>query len=298
MTNNGRLLLLDGYAHIYRSFYAIRELTNPRGEPVNALFAMARLLMKLDQEYPHEFAALVMDKGKPVKRIEILPEYKATRVPMPDPLRAQVPLIREWAEACGWVIVEEEGREADDLIAALAKAREGRETFIFSHDKDLAQLVEPGVSLVLPGGKGKPNVLDEAGVIEKFGVPPGAICDYLAMIGDNVDNIPGIPGVGPKTAVKLLQQFGSVDAMLLALDQIERQSIRDKVRDAADVLHRNQTLVALDTAPPAGWQGMASVRRTEPQWDVLIGTARDHGFKSVVTSLQKAKQDAMNPMLF
>ena len=112
MTNNGKIALLDGYAHIYRGFYAIRNLTNPRGEPINALYAIARLLLKLDHDLPHEYGAMVMDKGKPAKRLQLLPEYKATRPPMPPALRQQLPLIRDWVEAAGWSIIEEEGREA------------------------------------------------------------------------------------------------------------------------------------------------------------------------------------------
>jgi len=298
MMNRNRLVLVDGYAHIYRSYYAIRELTNGRDEPVNALYGMARFLMKLDQTLPHDHGAVCMDKGKSVKRLEVLPSYKGTRPPMPDLLRFQIPLIRDWIVASGWPIVEEEGREADDLIGAVAQARAGKETYVITDDKDLAQLVEDGVWLVLPGKKGQSQHLDIDGVREKFGVPPEAIPDYLALVGDNVDNIPGVPGVGPKTATTLLTRFGSIDAMLEQVDAIERESLREKIRQSGDLLSRNMELVKLDLSLPEGWDGLETVRRGKPDWDSLLGMARDHEFKSLVTALEQARYDARNPTLF
>lgn len=298
MESRKRLVLVDGYAHIYRSFYAIRDLTNGRDEPVNALYGMARFLMKLDQSLPHDHGAVCMDKGKSTKRLEILPSYKGTRAPMPDPLRSQIPLIRDWIVASGWPIVEEEGREADDLIGAVTQAREGKETYVVTHDKDLAQLVGDGVWLVLPGKQGKSDHLGPEGVREKFGVPPEAVRDYLAMIGDDVDNIPGIPGVGPKTAVTLLTRFGSIDAMLEQVDAIERESLREKIRGAGDLLRRNMELVGLDCNPPEGWNGLETVRRRKPDWESLLRIARDHGFKTLVTAIEQSRYDAQNPTLF
>jgi len=298
MANNGVIVLVDGYAHIYRSFYAFSGLTNARGEPTNALFAMGRFMLKLDKDVPHEFGAVVMDKGKPARRLEMLPSYKATRAPMPDPLRDQIAPIREWIAACGWAILEQEGQEADDVIAAIVKAREGRQTVIVSHDKDLAQLVAPGVVLLTPGKKGESRRLDEPAVEAKFGVPPQAIVDYLAMVGDNVDNVPGIAGVGPKTAASLLVRFGSIDAMLANTDAIERESLREKVRNSAELLRRNRELVRLDEELPPEWTGLAGLRRREPDWDVLLDMARDNGFKSMLPTLEKARHDARNPTLF
>ncbi|MBT3377135.1 MAG: hypothetical protein HN742_41350 [Lentisphaerae bacterium] len=298
MENRNRLVLVDGYAHIYRSYYAIRELTNGRDEPVNALYGMARFLMKIDHTLPHDHGAVCMDKGRPKERLELLPSYKGTRPPMPDPLRAQLPLIRDWIVAAGWPIVEEEGREADDLIGAVAKVRDGKETYVVTHDKDLAQLVEQGVWLLLPGKKGESVRLDPSGVTEKFGVPPEAIPDYLALIGDSVDNIPGVSGVGPKTAVALLSQFGSIDAMLEQADAIERASLREKIRQSGDLLRRNMELVGLDLRLPEGWGGLETVRRREPDWEALLSIARDHEFKSLVTALEQARYNARNPSLF
>jgi len=298
MTGNGAIVLVDAYASIYRNFHGIRGLTNDRDEPVNALYGMAQFSLRIDQALPHDFAALVMDKGAPVKRLEALPDYKANRAPMPDDLRAQIPLIREWFTALGWCVLEQEGHEADDLIAAVVAAREGHPTFIVSHDKDLTQLVCDDVLMVALGGKNSWSKLGPAEVEEKYGVPPSAILDYLALLGDSSDNIPGVPGVGAKTAAALLQQFGSAKAMLADLDAIPRESVREKIRAAADVLQRNRELVALDTELPDSWQGVETLRRRAPNWGHLFEIACDNGFKTVTTALEKARHDYINPTLF
>ena len=264
MSASERLVLIDGYAHIYRSFYAIRELTNAQGEPTNALFALARFLLRFEQEIPHRYGAVVMDKGPPRERLEILPEYKATRAPMPEALRSQLAPIRDWIHAAGWPIVEEEGREADDLIAALVEARAGCEVMIVSHDKDLSQLVQPGVVLLTPGKRGSFVRFDESAVQEKFGVPPQAIPDYLALTGDAVDNIPGVAGVGPKTAAALLQEHGNAERLFANLDALPQANLRRKLQDAQDLVRRNLKLVRLDSTPPCGWTGLDGIRRREP----------------------------------
>lgn len=298
MTNSNRVVLLDGYGVIYRSFYAVHGLTNARGEPTNALFALARFLLKFDADFPHQYGAFVLDKGRPAKRMVLLPTYKATRPPMPDDLRRQIAPIREWIEAAGWLILEEEGREADDLIAAVVEAREGREMLVVSQDKDLAQLVQPGVSLLAAGKKGEHQILGEREVGEKFGIPPAAVVDYLALVGDSADNVPGVQGVGPKTAAKLLEQFGSIRDMLANVQAIRNEKVREKIQAAGDVLARNRELVALDTALPVGWRGVDSLRRRAPDWGRLLAMARDHGLKSVESSLLKAQQEARSPSLF
>ncbi|OGV73962.1 MAG: hypothetical protein A3K19_22895 [Lentisphaerae bacterium RIFOXYB12_FULL_65_16] len=296
--SNDRIVLLDGYGHIYRSFYGVRELNNARGEPTNALFALSRFLLRFDQDFPHRYGAFVLDKGRPAKRMAALPTYKANRPPMPDDLRRQLAPIRDWVQAAGWAILEEEGREADDLIAAVVEARESHETLIVSQDKDLAQLVRPGVSLVLPGKKGEYDVLGEPGVREKFGIAPTAMVDYQMLVGDTSDNVPGVPGVGAKTAVKLLTEFGSVEALLANVDAIRNPAVREKIRVSAELLARNRQLVALDAQLPAGWTGVEALRRRSPDWDRLLAMARDNGFNSMVGTLEKARQDARSPSLF
>ncbi|MCK5804993.1 MAG: hypothetical protein KAI66_19305 [Lentisphaeria bacterium] len=293
-----RIVLVDGYALIYRSFYAIRGLTSPDGAPTNALYGVARYLMKLEDEFPHSHGSLVLDKGKATERIKLLPEYKATRPPTPDDLRSQVAPIREWAEAAGWPILVWEGHEADDLIAAVVAAREGLETLIFSGDKDFAQLVQSGVTLMLPGKKGMSNICDREAVVEKFGVPPEAIIDYLALVGDSVDNIKGVEGVGAKTAASLLQEFGTIDHLLVNLDRVSRVSLREKLSAAGELLALNRKLVALDTTLPPDWEGLQTIARREPDWERMLELAGSHGFKSLRETIAKRLDDKRNPTLF
>jgi DNA polymerase-1 len=291
------IILVDGYAHIYRTFYAIRELSNARGEPTNALYGMIRLLMKIDHEMPSSLGAVVFDKGKCAHRLAILPEYKATRPSMPDALRQQVPLIRDAVRWLGWPILEWEGREADDLIAGVVAHRAEHDVRILSGDKDLAQLVTPGVTLTTPGSKGSWQDFGPDEVVEKFGVPPAAIADYLALVGDSSDNIAGVPGVGAKTAAKLLAEYGDIDGILAHLDQIAAKRTRESLAASADLLRANHELTRLRTELPEEWSSDRLARRS-PDWKALLDNAEDNGFKSLVDLLRKRLDEERNPTLF
>ncbi|MBN2451725.1 MAG: 5'-3' exonuclease [Lentisphaeria bacterium] len=297
MSGENSILLVDGYSQIYRAYFAIRGLTAPDGQPSNALFGMARFLLTLDQQLPHAYAALVLDKGKPRHRIELLPAYKATRPPMPDDLRSQVPPICDWARAMGWRVLQADGFEADDLIAVVVDQRGGRDVAIVSHDKDLGQLVQPGVALVQPGSKGSMKLVDPAAITEKFGVPPHQLVDYLALVGDTVDNIPGVPGVGSKTAAILLRRFGSIDGILADLDRIERPGLREGLRQSEAILQRNRSLVALRRTPPPDWEGMEALRRGKPDWSLLLETALRFGFGSMTAEIRRRIDEDRNPRL-
>jgi DNA polymerase-1 len=208
-----------------------------------------------------------------------------------------VPLIRTAAGWLGWPILEWEGREADDLIAGVVARREGRPVRVLSADKDLAQLVSPEVTLVTPGKKGAWAELGPAEVADKFGVPPTAIRDYLALVGDSSDNIPGVPGVGAKTAAKLLNEFGSIDGILENLDGISAKRTRESLAESADRLRANRELTALQTELPPDWDSSCLVRQ-EPDWQALLDHAVDNGFKSLVDTLKKRLDDFRNPSLF
>lgn len=298
MKNPQTAALVDAYSQIYRGFYAIPQLTNAQGEPTNALYAIARFTMWFERDYTAEYAAFVMDKGAPKKRLELHPEYKATRPPMPDALRSQIEPIRQWVEAAGWTVLEKENTEADDLIAAVVTECENCQVYIISQDKDLGQLVSDRVTQLIPGKKGKLDAVTPRDVQEKFGLPPSAIRDYIALTGDTVDNIPGVPGIGPKTAQKLLQQFGSLSGMLAATDRITPETLREKVRSAAEDILRNRELVSLDPELPPQWTGLDMIAKRPPQWDRMIHIARDNNFKSLVTAVEKARNDFQNPVLF
>lgn len=298
MDSNDRMVLIDGYAQIYRGFFAIRELTAPDGRPSNALFGIARFMLNIDAALPHRLGAMVLDKGKPVHRMEILPEYKATRPPMPDEMRSQIQPIRAWVAAMGWEILEAEGHEADDLIAGVVSVREGHEVAIVSHDKDLSQLVQPGVTLVIPGKKSSLTILDRAGVIAKFGVPPEHMRDYIALVGDSVDNIDGVAGIGPKTAAKLLNEIGGLDEILENLEKVSRESLRKKLAQSSDLLRRNRRLVALPEVLPETWHGIEQLKRGAPDWETLLAMADDYGFSSLKPELRKRWAEERNPTLF
>jgi DNA polymerase-1 len=298
MPASDRIVLVDGYGQIYRSFYAIRGLSAPNGAPTNALYGVVRFLLNLDSALPHAFGALVLDKGKPRQRLDLLPEYKATRPPMPDALRCQLEPIRTWSQALGWPLLEAEGYEADDLIAGVVAACAGREVAILSHDKDLGQLIRPGVCLLQSGPKGSLVQLGHDEITGKFGVSPAQLRDYLALVGDSSDNIPGVPGVGAKTAAVLLNRFGSVAGILQNLAQIERPALREALAAAVQILERNRQLIALNETLPASWHGLDDLRRSKPNWQALRALAQESGFRSLLPELHRREQDERNPTLF
>ena len=286
-----QVLLIDAYSQIFRLFYAIRNLTNAKGEPTNALFGMARLFLQLEDEFPCDYGAMVFDHGKCVRRTALLPAYKAQRPPMPEELRAQVPKIRLWAQAFGWSVVEREGFEADDLLAGIAGERHGETVRILTGDKDLGQLVKDGEVLLLKPGNSKTpwEEIGEAKVQEKFGVTPSQLKDYLALVGDTADNIPGIPGCGPKTAARLLQQFGCLEGLVARLGELPAGKIKDTLKEHQEHLKQNQELVRLDTPLPDGWKDMSSIRKNHPDWNALADLCQQEGFKAILSEIQKRK---------
>ncbi len=249
-----RLFLIDAYALIYRAFFAFinRPLTNSKGENTSAPFGFANFLIEIRDKYQPDYLAVVFDAGNS-HREKVYPEYKATREKMPDELRASLPRVRELVAGFNDALVELDGYEADDVIGTLAvKARAaGLEAVIVSGDKDLYQLVGPGIHLLNPGRGGPHGVaaewVDETNAHEKFGIPASKVIDYLALIGDSSDNIPGAKGVGPKTALKLLEEFGSVDAILERAGEISGKRARESLTENADEVRLSKELVTIMT---------------------------------------------------
>ncbi|MGH8458871.1 MAG: 5'-3' exonuclease, partial [Nevskiales bacterium] len=198
MSDRKTLILIDGSSWLYRAFHALPPLTAPDGQPTGAVFGMGNMLRKLLREYSPEHIAIVFDPRGKTFRHERYPEYKANRPPIPEELESQFPLIRELLDAHGLPVLQVQGMEADDVIGTLAtQARAaGMDCLIVTGDKDMAQLVDEHVQLL---DTMKDRTLGREAVIEKFGVPPERIVDYLALMGDSSDNIPGVPKVGPKT---------------------------------------------------------------------------------------------------
>ncbi|MFC4277834.1 DNA polymerase I [Achromobacter aloeverae] len=217
---NKTLLLVDGSSYLYRAYHAMPDLRNAQGEPTGALYGVINMLRKLVQDHKAEYAACIFDAKGKTFRDEIYPDYKSHRPPMPEDLAAQIEPIHNAVRALGWPVFAVEGVEADDVIGTLARiaTEHGLKTVVSTGDKDLAQLVDDHVTLVntMSG-----EVLDPAGVVRKFGVPPERIVDYLMLVGDTVDNVPGVDKVGPKTAVKWLTEHGSIDKLVEAAEGIK-----------------------------------------------------------------------------
>ena len=284
------MILIDAYSQIFRCYHAVRHLSNSRGEPTNALLPFTRLLLKLQHDFPGERGAMVFDCGRVHFRLELNADYKANRPPPPEDLKQQVPVLRELAAAFGWPLLEEPEYEADDLIAALAQAT--REPVqIISSDKDLAQLVDQRVSLLLPGKNGAGwERRDIAGVLKKFSVPPAAIVDYLALLGDAADNIPGVPDVGPKTAAEWLH-IASLDELLASPEKIPNQRQRARLLESTELLQRNRKLIRLRSDLPTRLLPVAETcARQSPDWEKIAGICERMELHSLLRQLPRSER--------
>jgi DNA polymerase-1 len=256
-------MLIDGFNLAYRSFYALPELTRQDGFPTGALHGWVKSLwMLISQERP-DATLVFFDLGESQDRLALHAEYKAQRKPMPEPLQQQIEPIKALTRAMGLAGIEQDGVESDDLLAseAVALAKEGHDVTIVSADKDFAQVVNDRIKIMLPPPTANPKlgwrVLDAGGVREKFGVPPDQIAHYLALVGDTSDNIPGLDGVGPKTAAKWLAECGgSVDCVIEKAATLKPDRFRSAVSAAAEQLRRNLRLTTLNLSLP----------RVKPEW--------------------------------
>ncbi len=246
-TNKKRLLLVDAPSYFYRAFHAIRELRSPAGEPTNAIYGVVNMLRKLKQDFPSDYIACVLDPRGKTFRDDIYPQYKATRQAMPEDLARQIDPLLETVRALGWPIVCVDGVEADDVIGTLVRHAEkhGWNSVISTGDKDLTQLVNESVTWVntmaVPIEK-----LDREGVRAKFGVPPELIIDYLALMGDAVDNVPGVDKVGPKTACKLIEEYGSLEGVIAHADEV-KGVVGENLRKVKDWLPTGRRLLTVKT---------------------------------------------------
>jgi len=239
------LLLVDGSSYLYRAYHALPDLRNGEGLPTGAIYGMINMLRKLRNDFPAEYIACVFDAKGKTFRDDLYPAYKEHRPSMPEDLARQIEPIHEAVRALGWPIVVVDGVEADDVIGTLARqaTAQGVRTVVSTGDKDLAQLVNGHVTLVntMSG-----EVLDPPGVVTKFGVPPERIVDYLSLIGDAVDNVPGVPKVGPKTAVKWLAEYGTLDSIMAGAAGI-KGVVGENLRNTLDWLPRARELVTVKT---------------------------------------------------
>ncbi|MDO8991229.1 MAG: DNA polymerase I [Sideroxyarcus sp.] len=237
------LLLVDGSSYLYRAFHAMPDLRSPKGEPTGAIYGVLNMLRKLRADFPADYSACVFDAKGKTFRDDWYPEYKANRPPMPDDLRLQIEPLHEVVAAAGWNILMVDGVEADDVIGTLTQqaSQQGARCIVSTGDKDLTQLVNPHVTLVNTMSN---ELLDEAGVLAKFGVPPERIVDYLSLVGDTVDNVPGVAKCGPKTAVKWLTEYGTLDNLIANADKVGGV-VGENLRAARDWLPQGRRLVTV-----------------------------------------------------
>ncbi|MBP6336856.1 MAG: DNA polymerase I [Vitreoscilla sp.] len=299
------LLLVDGSSYLYRAYHAMPDLRGPGGVPTGAIHGMVAMMKWLRDRVGAGHAACVFDAKGPTFRDEWYPEYKAQRAPMPDDLRAQIAPIHEVVRLMGWPVLEVPGIEADDAIGTLARvgAAAGHKVVISTGDKDLAQLVTDQVSLINTMAK-PPEVLDVAGVVAKFGVPPDRIIDYLTLVGDVVDNVPGVEKVGPKTAVKLIAEHGSLDGVVAAADQI-KGAVGENLRKALGWLPMGRKLITVVTdcdlaAHVPGWPEVEALALKEVDQAGLLDFYNRYGFKTwkreIETNLGVAGDEVTSPI--
>ena len=286
------LLLVDGSSYLYRAFHALPELKSPRGEPTGAIHGVLNMLRRLAADYPATARACVFDAKGRTFRDDLYAEYKANRPSMPPDLASQIEPLKEAIAALGWPVLSVEGVEADDVIATLAEdaKRRGWDCVISTGDKDLAQLVDDKVTLVNTMSNEK---LDPAGVLQKFGVAPARIVDFLSLTGDAVDNVPGVEKVGPKTAAKWIQQYGSLDQVIAHAGEVPG-ALGANLKKAIDWLPRGRELVTVkrDVKLPVRLEDLASHGADMAR---LAGFLERYGMRTMLREVQGGKAPAGAP---
>lgn len=253
-----KIVLIDGHSILNRAFYGLPNLTNSEGLHTNAVYGFLNILFKILEEEKPQYLTVAFDLHAPTFRHEMYAEYKGTRKPMPEELREQVPLMKQVLEAMGVKIAEQEGYEADDILGTLARRgeREGRDVTIVSGDRDLLQLATDTILVRIPKTRMGKTVIEDyhtAEVLEKYQVTPPQIIDLKALMGDTSDNIPGIPGVGEKTATKIIAEYGSVENAHEHLEEIKPKKAMESLRDHYDLAELSKKLATIDTDSPIDW---------------------------------------------
>ncbi|GAC12698.1 DNA polymerase I [Aliiglaciecola lipolytica] len=280
---NNPFILVDGSSYLFRAFHGMPPLTNSKGQDTGAIYGVVNMLRSLMQQYSPTHMAVIFDAKGKTFRDDIYPEYKANRPPMPDELRSQIAPLHAIIKAMGLPLIVEEGVEADDVIGTLAQQAtdQGIPTLISTGDKDMAQLVNQHVTLINTMNN---HIMDEEGVVEKFGIPANLIIDFLALKGDKVDNIPGVPGVGDKSALGLLQGIGSINDIYNNLDKIAALEFRgakkmaDKMREFETQARLSYELATIKLDVELEF-GPTELTPTEPSNDELIELFREYEFK-------------------
>jgi len=290
MSKKDRLYLIDAMALAYRAYFALirQPLINSKGQNTSAVYGFVTFLNRiLTQEFP-DHIAVVFDTAKPTFRHKEYKEYKATRQKMPEDMITQIPIIKDIVRAYNIPVIEMDGFEADDIIGTLAKQaeREDAVTFLVSPDKDFMQLITDKIKIYKPGKQSSDvEIVENEGVFEKFGVTPDKVVDVLGLIGDTSDNIPGVPGVGEKTAIPLIQRYGSIEELYRHIDEISQKGLRSKLESNRDLAFLSKKLVTIDTNVPLNinFHSLKAEARDLPKLKELFSTLE---FRSLLTKLQ------------
>ena len=285
-----KLILIDALALLYRSFYGIRDLSTKSGQPTNAIYGFVRKINEIRSIYTPSHFAVVFDGGSPKFRKKLLPEYKSQRSPMPDALREQISPLKDYLKAADIFHITIDNQEADDVMASLAVQGNGYfdKEYIASGDKDMYQLINDKLQMLALSGKSE--VFDATAVQEKTGVMPEQIVDWLALVGDAADNIAGVPGIGGKTAAKLLNAYGSISVLKSKYDDLPDSKVKESLGQCWGILERNVKLVGLDTEIECGCE-----------WDELVVTPSDPNKLLPLLDLFEFKsmaKDLREPTLF
>ncbi len=279
-----KLILIDGSGYIFRAYHALPPLSRADGTPVGAVVGFCNMLHKLMETLDGDYLAVIFDKGRVTFRNEIYPDYKANRAETPEDLIPQFPLVREAARAFNLPVIELQGYEADDLIASYAKAAsaDGLQTVIVSSDKDLMQLMDAQIALYDPI---KQKEMTFADVEKKFGVTPDKVVEVQALMGDATDNIPGVPGIGPKTAAQLIQEYGDLESLLARASEIKQNKRRESLIEFADQARLSYELVLLkdDVALP---EPITGFKRTAPDPETLLSFLQENNFKQLLARME------------
>ncbi|MBC7995470.1 MAG: DNA polymerase I [Rhizobacter sp.] len=291
LQNDGPLLLVDGSSYLYRAYHALPDLRGPEGVPTGAIHGMVAMMKKAVQDVKPSHAVCVFDAKGPTFRDDWYPEYKAQRSPMPEPLVQQIEPIHEVVKLLGWPVLTVPGVEADDVIGTLSElaAKAGQKVVISTGDKDLAQLVNEHVTLMNTMSNER---LNEQAVADKFGVPPNRIVDYLTLMGDAVDNVPGVEKVGPKTAAKWIAEYGSLQGVIDAADKIKGVA-GENLRKALDWLPTGRKLVTVKTdcelqGHVPGWPSLDELALKPVDKPALLAFYNRFGFKTWKRELEDA----------
>ena len=280
---NKKVVLIDGSGYIYRAYYALPSMTGLDGKPVNAVYGFCSMMMKLIKEMPADYRAVVFDASRKTFRMDIFPDYKGTRKETPEDLIPQFPLLRQAVDAFDVAQVEMEGFEADDLLATYSRMahEKGADVTIVSADKDLMQLVGTGVTIYDPM---KQRTVEADQVIEKFGVTPDKVVDVQSLAGDTSDNVPGVHGIGIKTAALLIKEYGSLENLLDNLVSVKQKKRREVLMQDADLARMSKRLVTLDAFAPVE-KTLDDFSVKPPRLERIKSFFQEMGFKSLIAKL-------------